>query len=98
MLIWYSNGKHSYQPVARGALLRFEDIKARNIKTDEHFGIAQVESFNKYIHTDATIKSGRVQIDDFDGSRIVFERWCPLTKTVCFYWRLLCLEKAANKH
>lgn len=76
---------HSYQPVARGALLRYDGIKARSIKTDEHFGISQVELYNRKIHKDATIKNGKVQIDQFDGSRVVYERWFPLTKTVFFY-------------
>ena len=46
---------YSYQPVSRGALLRYKDIKPRGFSSGESFGIGRVEIYDENIHLDATV-------------------------------------------
>lgn len=50
-----NNAVGAYQPVSRGALLRYKDILTRGMPSKESFGIGQVESWDPKIHPDATI-------------------------------------------
>ena len=56
----------AYQPVSRGALLRYKDIQVRGIPAKEAFGIAQVEIYDADVHADATFYTG----DEMPNGRI----------------------------
>lgn len=86
----------AYQPVSRGALLRYKDIQTRGVPSKDSFGVAQVEIYDPLYHPDATFSEGDVlpngntcrrgtvmnkkivDTDPFDGTDIVWERWCPI--------------------
>ena len=84
--------------VARGALLRYEDVDTSVLPSKVSFGIGRAESWNPDHHPDATIRQGQransgrivrlgsrpdyriVEMDPYDDTRIVYERWQPILK------------------
>lgn len=56
----------AYQPVSRGALLRYTDIKQRGMPANHSFGIAQVEVYDPEVHVDAVYSKG----DEMSNKRI----------------------------
>lgn len=69
-------------PVSRGALLRYDGIKNRNLNSDEKFGVEQIEEYDPAVHPDASWSDGSIETDDKDNATNVFARWVPLTRTV----------------
>lgn len=69
-----------YQPVSRGAHLRYNDIADHGMPANESFGIAQVETYDPDVHdvADRTF----IKIDPFSGEKIVYEGWCPILEYV----------------
>lgn len=74
-----ANRSDRYQPVSRGALLRYKDIQARGLPSKESFGIGRVETWDPEIHSDATLfagvtlKNGRVCHKTRPNPRLVEE-------------------------
>ena len=86
-----------YQPVSRGALLRYQEISPRGLTSKESFRLGQVEIWEPRRHPNATLNRtkgtiGRgmprpnrniVEKDPFDSNDIIYNRWVSIMKKVC---------------
>ncbi|KAK4958369.1 hypothetical protein LTR10_004795 [Elasticomyces elasticus] len=86
----------AYQPVARGALTRYSEIKTRGLPSTESFGIGQIEEYDENVHLDAvnpptpdaanpnpkaTPNMSIVERDPFmRGVLNVYDRWVPILR------------------
>lgn len=73
----------AHEPVALGAPLRYDEIKARGLNPNESFGIAAIEQYNDQLHPDASPNGSnptrRVRSQYYEGYD-VRERWWPMLK------------------
>lgn len=93
----------AYQPVSRGALLRYDSITERGMPASESFGIAQVETWDPLCHSDATyykgdkLPSGKTCRAEYVMDREVVEE-CPFDEDVFVVYERWCpiLQKVSN--
>lgn len=75
----------AHEPVAFGAPLRYEEIRARGLRHGQSFGIAAVEEYQPALHPDADpngTNPNRAQPSQFYQGLSVYERWTPLVTQV----------------